>query len=238
MAGGRWRGIAALVALAAAGCSSSKFDGTRLAVSSGVPSVTSGNTFSVLLQDASGHCPLSTSATITISSSSTVDSQTWPFSSCLWGSSAFLGNPSFTLQVADGSDRAEMVFADLVPGVDAMVTAPANGQVAAGANLTVSVPPAFAGQSPLIAEFVESPPADSYGEASTFPVLPAMGAGVQGSFDVPAPEHPASYTFIVLMEATADAPPAPGQIVSCTGFAGCSATTGAALGPMALTVTP
>jgi hypothetical protein len=40
------------------------------------------------------------------------------------------------------------------------------------------------------------------------------------------------------MEATVDAPAPLGQVVSCTGFAHCSATAAPVLGPMTITVTP
>jgi len=227
--------MASLALAAAASCSSSKFDGTSFHVyvdDSIVLNPTSGNNFSVLLEDESGHCPLSTSSTFTLGV------QTVPFSDCTAVVGPFSGNPSFTLRAADGDDRAEMVVSDLVPGADAMVTVPANGQVAPGANLTVSVPAALQGQSPVVAEFAEAPPLDGYDRADSFPVLPYLGASVQSSFDVPAPQHPATYTFIVLMEATADAPAPLGQVVSCTGFAQCSATAAPALGPMTITVTP
>jgi hypothetical protein len=233
--GGRLKtAILAAVASAVGACSGgSKFDGTSIYVQAGVPAQVGENNFSVLLQDASGHCPLSVSSTLTIN-----DGQTLPFSSCTGGAYGFEGNPSFTLRAVDGDDRAEMIVEDLVPGVAATVAAPADGQVAAGANLTVSVPPSFQGQSPVIAEFREAAPLDGYDGTETYPVLPYSLAIVQSAFDVPAPQHPASYTFQVLMDATPSGPVVLGHVLSCSGFAYCAASGAEVLGPMTVMVTP
>jgi hypothetical protein len=226
--------ILAAVASAAGACSGgSRFDGTRIYVEAGVPAQVGQNNLSVLLQDASGRCPLSVSSTLTIN-----DGQTVPFSSCTGGVYGFQGNPSFTLRAVDGDDRAEMIVDDVVPGVAATIAAPADGQVAAGADLTVSVPPSFQGQSPVLAEFREAPPLDGYDATETYPVLPYALAIVQSAFDVPAPQHAATYTFQVLMEATPSGPAVLGHVASCSGFAYCAASGVPALGPMTITVTP
>ena len=216
---------------ALSGCgSSSKFDGTmiHLFISSGFPQSMT-NYFMVQMFDGAGRCPLSASSTLAINGT------TYPFGSCDGASDPFLGNPSFSLQAADGDDHAEMDVAGLVPGLDATIVSPLGGQVAAGEVATVSIPSAFQGQVAVYANFSNTSNVDGYG-THTYPPASSDSKTV----NVPVPQHPATYDFSVAM----GNPPAvaqgiiSGDVLSCKGFAYCYAEAIDQLGPMQVTVTP
>jgi len=219
-----WASVAATMALAA--CSSSKFEGTSLHISmlpSNPPSNT--NYFTVLMTDDAGHCPLSESATLAINGT------TYPFGSCTGASDLFDGNPSFALRAADGDDQAEMDVAGLVPGVDATIVSPADGQVASGGLVTVSIPPVFQGQVPGDGIFVNTSNVNAYEGMVIF----ATSSESQAD-QLPVPQYAATYNLWVQM--SLDTQALPGNVLSCKGFANCYAEAIDQLGPMLVTVTP
>ena len=222
--------VAAVTALSGCG-SSSKFDGTtmHLFISSWFPQSMT-NYFMVQMLDGAGRCPLSASATLAINGT------TYPFGSCTGASDPFLGNPSFSLQAADGDDQAEMDVAGLVPGLDSAIVSPLGGQVAAGETVTVSIPSAFQGQVVVNANFSNTSNVDAYAGTFTYPPASSDSQTV----DVPVPQHPATYDFTVAM----GNPPGvaqgliSGDVLSCKGFAYCYTEAIDRLGPMQVTVTP
>jgi hypothetical protein len=220
-------GVAAAAVLA--GCGGSKFDGTEiyLFISAPIP-YTGTNTFSVAMQDATGHCPLSPQATLAINGT------TYPFGSCTGASDPFDGNPSFVLQAADGDDRAELTVTGMVPGADATIASPASGQVAAGGSITVTIPAALQGQVAQDAFFTNTSNVDGYAGMITYPT-----STDSQTVDLPVPQHPATYLLSVQM---ASPPPSMQQIgatvVSCTGFAHCFPIALDVLGPLTVVVTP
>jgi hypothetical protein len=210
-----------------AGCGS-RFDGAKITVTASEDPYYPANgnySFSVQMTTASGKCPLSSSATLAINGKAS------SFGVCWLDSYAnpFTGNPSFTLQATDGDDHAEMIVDDLVPGADAM----AAGSVPVGGDLMVSLPSAFEGVSVREAQFLNNDPADSYYAATTSPTYVDVLAGAPGVLEVPAPQHPATYTLLVWM----DAHPS-GHLAECTGFSQCDSVALSFLGPFTVTVTP
>jgi hypothetical protein len=146
---------------ALAGCHTSKLADTTITVEASAlatfqePDLGSG--LNVILSDQMHGCPLSENATISLNGISA------PFGTCLFGANSgppsaaagtFTGNPSFGLKVSDGGDSAEMDVGGLVPGVEAILLSPADGQVAPGGDLQVAVPPAMQNQVPVAAQFI------------------------------------------------------------------------------------
>lgn len=224
------RALCALVGAATAlvGCGGSKFDGTLMHLfiaPSVLPSRT--NYFSVEMFDEAGHCPLSINATLAINGT------TYPFGSCTGASDLFEGNPSFALQATDGDNQAEMNVAGLVPGLDATIVSSADGQVVSGGIVTVSIPSVFQGQSPVVAEFNNTNPGDTYAGTATYPTVSNSQTA-----DIPVPQHPATYDFWVEMGVGATGGLISADVFSCKGFAHCYAEAIDDLGPMLINVTP
>ncbi len=223
-------------ASAVAGCGGSKFDGATLSLAlyPATP-VTAANRFSATIYDASGRCPLSPQATLTVTiDGATANADTTlPFGSCVGMSVQFDGNPSAMLQIVDGDDRAEMVVSGLDPGVEAAIVSPSDGQVAAGGSITVSLPPAFQGQVPQYADFENTSEADGYAGMLTYPT-----ASDSQSVTFPAPQYPASYLLWLEMPPPVSASSLTADVQSCAGLARCYSGALELLGPMTITVTP
>jgi len=236
---GRWAVWAAGAALTAlAGCHTSKLADTIITVEASAlatfqqPVVGSG--LSVNLSDQMPGCPLSENATISVNGNSA------PFSTCLFGSNSgppspatgpFTGNPSFRLKVSDGGDSAEMDVGGLVPGVEATLLSPADGQVAPGGDLQAAVPPAMQNQVPLTAQFIYTDGGAAYEGEFT---IPTSAAGT--TVDFPAPQHPGHFTVFVLMIPGPTGVLVQADISACNGFQQCFASPENTLGPLMVDV--
>jgi hypothetical protein len=231
-----WAAGAALTALA--GCHTSKLADTIISVEASAlatfqqPVVGSG--LSVSLSDQMPGCPLSENATISVNGNSA------PFSTCLFGSNSgppspatgsFTGNPSFRLKVSDGGDSAEMDGGGLVPGVEATLLSPADGQVAPGGDLQAAVPPAMQNQVPLTAQFIYTDGGAAYEGEFT---IPTSAAGT--TVDFPAPQHPGHFTVFVLMIPGPTGALVQADISACNGFQQCFANPENTLGPLMVDV--
>jgi hypothetical protein len=193
-----------------------------------------GSNLNVILRDRMDGCPLSENATLSVNGDSA------PFGDCLFGSNsgppssasgAFPGNPSFKLKVTDGDDSAEMDVGGLVPGVEATLLSPADGQVAPGGDLQVGVPTALQNQVSLAAQFIYTDGGSAYEGEFT---IPTSAAGT--SVDVPVAQHTGHFTLFVLMVPGPAGALVQADISACNGFQQCFASPDPALGPLMIDV--
>jgi hypothetical protein len=236
---GRWAVWAAGAAFSAlAGCHTSKLADTTITVEASAlatfqePDLGSG--LNVNLADHMHGCPLSENATISLNGNSA------PFGTCLFGSNSgppsaaagpFTGNPSFRLKVSDGGDSAEMDVGGLVPGVEAILLSPADGQVAPGGDLQVAVPPAMQNQVPAAAQFIYTDGGAAYEGEFTIPTSAASTI-----VDFPAPQHTGHFTVFVLMIPGPTGALVQADVSVCNGFQQCFASPENTLGPLMVAV--
>ncbi len=140
---------------------------------------------------------------------------------------------TLTIDVHHGSETAQMVVADMFPGLAATITEPAGGKVGPDGVLLVEVPTAlraFGYPYNAMFEYLDSDGSGYTGETKT----PARVD--PGHAEVPAPEHPGHFTLRLEMMLNSTDQPIPGRVVSCTGLAKCTARAAANLGPLAVEV--
>ncbi|HEY6476261.1 MAG TPA: hypothetical protein VI456_06730 [Polyangia bacterium] len=225
----RVRGWGLVLAVAvAAGCGSgSKLDGTYITAvtytlgDSTLETATSPFTFIVLVDDAAGNCPLSSSATLSI------DGQDVPFTDCMGSSPPFGGNPHFTLRIVDGGDAAEADVADLAPGAAAMPIPDAT--IPAGGDFAISIPPELQGRP--VADDAQI--MNSVDGTVAFASITSDGQ----SISLQAPAQDGRY-LVTVFTGDNSSPTVDGEVTSCTGGARCVATAADLLGPVVLLVGP
>lgn len=168
----------------------------------------------------------------------TVDGAPLQYEDCIAGASGFLDNRTFTIRFRDGGDAAEVVVADLFPGLLATVSTPPGGQVTAGSAFDVTVPPELQFETPLQFgarfSYLGTDDPSYLGDATN----PTAGDGV---IHVLAPQHAGPFTLWISMSI-----PLPGTypqqqwpkatVVSCSGLSSCSAFGAPDIGPLAIDV--
>jgi hypothetical protein len=160
------------------------------------------------------------------------------YQNCIAGASGLLDDESFTLRLRDGGDSAEVVVADLFPGLHATIDSP-GGQVAPGAIFDVTVPAALQFEAPLqfgtAFTYLDTDDPSYLGDATN-----ATGGGAV--VHVVAPQHAGHFTLWISMS-----PPSPynyltaspkATVVSCSGLSSCSAFGAPDIGPLAVDVVP
>lgn len=161
------------------------------------------------------------------------------YQNCIASASGFLDDESFTLQLRDGGDSAEVVVTDLFPGLHATIDSPTGGQVAPGATFDVTVPAALQFEAPLqfgaAFTYLDTDDPSYLGDATN-----ATGGGAV--VHVVAPQHAGHFTLWISMS-----PPLPviypalwpkATVVSCSGLSSCSAFGAPDIGPLAVDVVP
>ena len=161
------------------------------------------------------------------------------YQDCIASASGFLSDGTFTFRLRDGSDSAEVVLADLFPGLQATVSNPAGGQVAPGATFDVTIPPALQFETPLF-----------FGAAFTYLDMDdpsylgdATNPKDEGTvIHVVAPQHAGHFTLWIAMSTP---PPVTypalwpeATVVSCSGVSSCRAFGAPDIGPLAIEVVP
>ena len=165
----------------------------------------------------------------------TLDGTPLAYDDCIAGASGFLENRRFKIQLHDGDDAAEIVVADLFPGLGA--TAP--GEVTAGGTFNVPVPAALQFETPVQfgARFIYVDADDpSYLGDATNAV--ASSGGIQ----MVAPQHLGHFTLWIAMSAPVPSTH-PGlwpnaTVASCSGLSSCTAFGAPDIGPLAVEVMP
>lgn len=145
------------------------------------------------------------------------------------------GDRSYFIEVRNHGDRAEMIVADMFPGMKAGLIDPADAKVAPGGTLAVAVPAILQYARPYVAHFVYTDGDDAgyLGDNFFFPAQPAADV-----VTLVAPTHAGHFQLQILMESSDAATFAPGRVVSCTGVAKCSAQASSDLGPIPIEVAP
>jgi hypothetical protein len=156
-------------------------------------------------------------------------------SACGAGSGQLSEDRSFVIEVRNHGDRAEMIVADMFPGMKAALVDPADGKVAPGGTLTVAVPAVLQYASPYVAHFVYTDDADAGYVADNFFFPAQPGVDV---VTLVAPTHAGHFQLQILMETNDPSTFAPGRVVSCSGVAKCSAQASSDLGPIPVEVAP
>jgi len=158
---------------------------------------------------------------------------------CIAGAQGLLDNRTFTIAVHDGSDTAEIVVADLFPGLSATVVGPAGAPVTAGSTFDVTVPTELQFETPVFfgAQFTYLDANDpSYLGDVTNPT-PTPDPGI---VQVVAPAHAGHFALWISM-----GPPFPtsypnlsprATILSCSGLSSCTAFGAPDIGPLAVEV--
>jgi hypothetical protein len=160
------------------------------------------------------------------------------YQNCIAGASGFLDDESFTLRLRDGGDSAEVVVADLFPGLHATIDSP-GGQIAPGATFDVTVPAAMQFEAPVqfgaAFTYLDTDDPSYLGDATN-----ATGGGAV--VHVVAPQHAGHFTLWISMS-----PPPPviypalwpkATVVSCSGLSSCNAYGAPDIGPLAVDVVP
>jgi hypothetical protein len=153
---------------------------------------------------------------------------------CVAGRRGLTEDRSFTIDVRHGSDRAQVVVADMFPGLHATVLDPPDGRVAPGGDIVFSIPAAVAQFGwPYNALFSYTDADDPAYTGTTADVDGASGAETA---HVQAPTHPGHFALHIQMMANDTAVFPAGTIVSCTGLATCTARAAIDVGPLAIEV--
>jgi hypothetical protein len=142
---------------------------------------------------------------------------------------------SFVIEVRNHGDRAEMIVADMFPGMKAALVDPADGTVAPGGTLTVAVPAVLQYAWPYVAHFVYTDGADAGYVGGNFLFPPQAGVDL---VTLVAPTHAGHFQIQILMETNDVSVFAPGRVVSCSGVEKCSAQASSDLGPIPIEVVP
>jgi hypothetical protein len=169
----------------------------------------------------------------------TLDDSPLAYQDCIASASGFLADGHFTVRLHDGSDSAEVVVADLFPGLQATISPPAGGQIAPGATFDVTVPAALQFETPLqfgaAFTYLDADDPSYLGDATN-------PTGDGAVIHVVAPQHAGHFTLWISMSAPVPATyPAlwpKATVVSCSGISSCSAFGAPDIGPLAVEVVP